>query len=82
MKTIRENAFVFTVTICLALVLSFLLVNTISAPLDAIACAIGGCDCGVCSNCILEGGRIMIAGVDIVVYGCSCPGVSCQGIAY
>jgi hypothetical protein len=82
MKLLRKNTLVLTVTIFLLLVLAFLLVNTTSVPLSAMVCAIGGCDCGVCSNCILEGGRIMMAGIDIVVYGCSCPGVFCQGIAY
>jgi len=82
MKVLKENALVLAVTIFLSLVLSFLLFNTISTSLDAVPCAIGGCNCGECSNCNMLGGRIMMAGVDIVVYSCSCPGTYCQGVAY
>lgn len=70
-------------TVVLTLILSFMVVNTFSTNLLAGSCAIGGCDCGDCANCDKFGGRILVMGVPVVVYGCSCGDdlPACQGTA-
>ena len=82
MGILKKSVTMLTVTIVLSMALAFLLFNSLATPLLAADCAVGGCDCGECSNCLLTWGRIPVPTASIVYYGCSCSGVYCTGFAY
>lgn len=70
-------------TIVLSILVSFFVINSISTPLLAASCAIGGCNCGACDDCTTKSARVNLFGFSVVVYGCACgtDGPVCQGTA-
>lgn len=84
MKIMKKTSTSFVITLVLGLALVLLIAGSLPEPLLAGVCAIGGCNCGSCENCVTSSGRIPIpiVGVSVIYYSCSCPGSSfCEGAA-